>query len=387
MLVLKEAFQRKVAIAGVAESECGHSPGFTVLQHQALAAKRALDDAGLDKAEVDAIMAVDFLGLPSLQVAEYLGIKPRFTDTTVTGGSAFETLVEHAVLGIAAGLCDVALITYGSTLWSDRRRVTDGGGVDSRMPAAQFETPYGDLSPLSAYALAANRHMHEYGTTGEQLAEVAVSTRHWASLNPQALMREPITVTDVLASPMISSPLHKLDCCLMTDGGGAVVVTSAERARDLRRPPVYVLGSGFSSTHLVISQMKDLTTTGAVHSGRRAFELAGVSQGDVDVVEIYDSFTISVVIGLEDLGFCKKGEGGSFVEGGRLGPEGELPTNTSGGGLSHTHPGALGIFLIIEAVRQLRGDCSGRQVAGAQVALVHGIGGWLSSHATLILGR
>lgn len=385
--MLKDVFQRSVAIAGVAESECGQSMGLTILQHQALAAKRALDDAGIDKGEIDAIMAVDFLGLPSLQVAEYLGIKPRFTDTTVTGGSAFETLVEHAVLGISAGLCDVALITYGSTLWSDRRRVTESGGVDSRMPAAQFETPYGDLSPVSAYALAANRHMHEYGTTSEQLAEVAVSTRRWASLNSRALMREPITVADVIQSPMISSPLHRLDCCLMTDGGGAVVVTSAERARDLRRPPVYVLGSGFGGTHLVISQMNDLTITGAVDSGRRAFEFAGITNGDIDVVEIYDSFTISVVMGLEDLGFCKKGEGGSFVEGGRLGPGGELPTNTSGGGLSYTHPGALGIFLIIEAVRQLRGECAGRQVADAQVALVHGIGGWLSSHATLILGR
>jgi acetyl-CoA acetyltransferase len=385
--LLKDVFQKRVAIVGVAESECGQGMGLTILQHQALAAKRALDDAGLDKSEVDAVMAVDFLGLPSLQVAEYLGIKPRFTDTTVTGGSAFETLVEHAMLGITAGLCDVALITYGSTLWSDRRRVTESGGVDSRMPAAQFETPYGDLSPVSAYALAANRHMHEYGTTSEQLAEVAVSMRRWASLNSRALMREPITVADVLESPMISSPLHRLDCCLMTDGGGAVVVTSAERARDLRRPPVYVLGSGFSATHLGISQMKDLTTTGAVDSGRRALEFAGVTNEDIDVVEIYDSFTISVVMGLEDLGFCKKGEGGSFVERGRLGPGGELPTNTFGGGLSYTHPGALGIFLIIEAVRQLRGECAGRQVAGAEVALVHGIGGWLSSHATLVLGR
>jgi acetyl-CoA acetyltransferase len=382
---MNDPFKRTVAIVGVAESELGPGVGLTVLQHQALAAKRALDDAGLSRADVDAVMAVDFLGLPSLQIAEYLGIKPRFTDTTVTGGSAFETLVEHAALGIAAGLCDVVLITYGSTLWSDRRRVVEGGGIDPRMPAAQFETPYGDLSPISGYAMAAMRHMYEYGTTSEQLAEVAVSTRRWAALNPRALMREPIAVEDVLQSPMISSPLHRLDCCVMTDGGGAVVVTSAERARDLRKPPVYVLGSGFSATHHTITQMENLTTSGAVESGRRAFRMAGVTPDDIDVVEIYDSFTISVVMALEDLGFCKKGEGGAFVEGGRLGPGGELPTDTSGGGLSYTHPGAFGLFLIIEAVRQLRGEGGPRQVPDAKLALVHGIGGWLSSPTTLIL--
>jgi acetyl-CoA acetyltransferase len=384
--VIKGPFDRTVAIAGVAESECGQGTGLTILQHQAVAAKRALDDAGLTRADIDAVMAVDFLGLPSLQVAEYLGIKPRFTDTTVTGGSAFETLVEHASLAISAGLCEVVLITYGSTLWSDRRRVIEGGGVDMRMPAAQFETPYGDLSPISAYALAAQRHMFEYGTTSEQLAEVAVTARRWAALNPRALMREAITVGDVLQSPMISSPLHRLDCCVMTDGGGAVILTSTARSRDLRKRPVYVLGSGFSATHLSISQMEDLTTTGAVESSRRAFSIAGIRPANVDLVETYDSFTISVVIALEDLGFCEKGEGGSFVCEGRIGPGGQLPTNTSGGGLAYTHPGALGIFLIIEAVRQLRGECLERQVPGARLALVHGIGGWLSSHATLILG-
>lgn len=383
---MKDPFNKSVAIVGVATSDCGQNTSWTVLQHQALAAKRALDDAGLAKADVDAVLAVDFLGLPSLQVAEYLGIQPRFTDTTVTGGSAFESLVEHASLAISAGLCNVALITYGSTLWSDRRRVIEGGGVDHRMPAAQFETPYGDLSPISAYALAAMRHMHEFGTTSEQLAEVAVSTRRWASLNPEALMREPLSVPDVLQSPMISSPLHRLDCCLMTDGGGAVIVTSTERARDLRKRPVYLLGSGFSSTHLTIPQMRDLTRTGARESSRQAFERSGLTTREIDVVEIYDSFTISVVMALEDLGFCEKGEGGSFVANGRLGPGGALPTNTSGGGLSYTHPGAFGIFLIIEAARQLRGECGERQVPAARHALVHGIGGWLSSHATLVLG-
>ena len=357
-----------------------------MLQHQALAAKRALADAGLSKGDVDAVMTTDVVGLPSLQIAEYLGIKPRFTDTTITGGSAFEVFVEHAALAITAGLAEVVLITYGSSLWTDHRRLVEQGGVDPRMPAAQFEMPYGDLSPIAGYALAAMRHMHAFGTTSEQLAEVVVSSRRWAALNPKALLREPVSIDDVIQSPMVASPFHKLDCCLMTDGGGALVITSTERARDLRARPVFLIGSGFRSTHLTITHMDDLTTTGAVSSGRQAFARAGLKPKDIDVVEIYDSFTFSVVVALEDLGFCKKGEGGAFVGQGRLAPGGELPTNTSGGGLSYTHPGALGIFLVIEAVRQLRGECGNRQVPNAQVALVHGIGGWLSAHATLILG-
>jgi acetyl-CoA acetyltransferase len=383
---MKDPFSRAVAIVGVGESECGKGVSLSVLQHQALAAKRALDDAGLSKNDVDAVMTTDVLGLPSLQVAEYLGIKPRYTDTTITGGSAFEVFIEHGALAIAAGLCDVGLITYGSSLWSDHRRLVEQGGIDPRMPAAQFEMPYGDLSPIAGYALAAQRHMHQYGTTSEQMAEVAVASRQWAAHNPRALLREPITTSDVVQSPMIASPFHKLDCCLMTDGGGAVVITSTERAKDLRKRPVYVIGSGFSATHLTINQMDDLTATGAITSGRRAFAQAGLKPNDIDLVEIYDSFTFSVVVALEDLGFCEKGEGGRFVQNGRLAPGGELPTNTSGGGLSYTHPGALGIFLIIEAVRQLRGECSDRQVPDAELALVHGIGGWLSAHATLILG-
>lgn len=383
----RDAFARSVAIAGIGESECGKGVPLTVLQHQALAAKRALDDAGLTRNDVDAVMTTAEQGLPSLQIAEYLGIKPKFTDTTITGGSAFVVLVEHAALAIAAGRCEVVLITYGSSLWSDRRRLVGPSGIDPAMPAAQFEMPYGDFSPIAAYALAAQRHMYEFGTTSEQLAEVAVTSRKWASLNPKALLREPITVTDVLQSPLIASPFHKLDCCLMTDGGGAIVMVSAERAKDLRKPPIYILGSGFNSTHLTIPQMKDLTTSGAASSGRQAFETAGVDPADIDVAQIYDSFTFSVVLAVEDLGFCEKGEGGSFVENGRLGPGGELPTNTSGGGLSYTHPGALGIFLTIEAVHQLRNECGARQVPEAELALVHGIGGWLSTHATLILAR
>jgi len=383
---VRDPFNRSVAIVGVSESECGRGVSLTPLQHQALAANKALDDAGLRKSDVDALMTTDVIGLPSLMVAEYLGITPRFTDTTITGGSAFVVFVERAALAIAAGLCEVVLITYGSSLWSDRHRFSTAA-VDPRMPSAQFEFPYGDLSPISAYSLAAMRHMHEYGTTSEQFAEVAVASRQWAMRNPNALLRDPITIADVIESPVVASPFHKLDCCLMTDGGGAVIVTSVERAKDLRRDPVYLSGSGFSATHMSISQMHDLTVTGAVESGRLAFTRAGLAVKDIDVVEIYDSFTFSVILALEDLGFCDKGEGGRFVEGGRIGPGGSLPTNTSGGGLSYTHPGAFGIFLVIEAVRQLRGECGDRQVADAQRALVHGIGGWLSTHATLILTR
>jgi acetyl-CoA acetyltransferase len=383
---VRDPFNRSAAIVGVSESECGRGVSLTPLQHQALAANKALEDAGLRKSDVDAVLTTDVIGLPSLMVAEYLGIRPRFTDTTITGGSAFVVFVERAALAIAAGLCEVVLITYGSSLWSDRHRFSTAS-VDPRMPSAQFEFPYGDLSPISAYSLAAMRHMHEYGTTSEQFAEVAVSSRQWAMRNPNALLREPITIADVIESPMVASPFHKLDCCLMTDGGGAVIVTSAEHAKDLRRPPVYISGSGFSATHMTIPQMQDLTISGAVESGRLAFARAGLAPKDIDVVEIYDSFTFSVILALEDLGFCDKGAGGQFVEGGRIGPGGSLPTNTSGGGLSYTHPGAFGIFLVIEAVRQLRGECAERQVPDAQRALVHGIGGWLSTHATLILTR
>jgi acetyl-CoA acetyltransferase len=236
------------------------------------------------------------------------------------------------------------------------------------------------------YALAASRHMHEYGTTREQLAEVAVAARAWAKLNPKAFMRDDLTVDDVLGSRMVSSPLSVRDCCLVTDGGGAAIVTSVERARDLKVRPVYLLGAGEAHWHRNISQMPDLTVSAAAESGPRAFEMAGVRPEDVDVAMLYDAFTINTVLFLEDLGFCEKGEGGAFVSGGRISPRGRLAVNTSGGGLSYNHPGMYGLLLIVEAVRQLRGECGGRQVENADVALVHGNGGVLSSQVTAVLG-
>lgn len=382
-----DSLRKRAALVGVAEAELGHVRHKSALQLHAQAAKRALEDAGLRKDEVDAVLtAGEPRGMPSVLVAEYLGIRPRYTDSTSIGGSSFVAYVEHAAAAIAAGLCDVALITYGSTQWSNRSRRLSGR-MEANEPRMQFEVPYGPLLPIGAYALAAQRHMHQYGTTSEQLAQIAVSTRRWAMLNPVAFMRDPLTIEEVLNSPVVSSPLHLLDCCLVTDGGGALVITSAQRARDLRQTPVYVLGSGEGHTHLMISQMADLTTTGAVRSGALAFQRAGLKPADIDVAEIYDSFTITVLISLEDLGFCKKGEGGPFIEDGRTGPGGTLPVNTNGGGLSYCHPGMYGIFLVIEAVRQLRGECGPRQVPGAKIALCHGTGGVLSTQGTLILGR
>jgi acetyl-CoA acetyltransferase len=253
-------------------------------------------------------------------------------------------------------------------------------------PEAQFENPYGS-GLVTAYALAARRHMYQYGTTSEQLAEIAVATRKWAMLNPLAQMQDPLDIQGVLDSPIISSPLHQRDCCLINDGGGAVIITSRERARNLKKPPVWVLGSGEHLTHRGISNMPDLTVTPAKTSGELAFRMAGLTPGDIDVLEVYDSFTITVLLQLEDLGFCPKGEGGRFVEGQTTAPGGRLPTNTSGGGLSFLHTGMFGIFLLIEAARQLRGECGPRQVPGAGTALCSGMGGILSAASTVILGR
>lgn len=381
---------RKVAIVGVAESDIGRVPGKSKYQLSAEASRAALDEAGLTKDDVDGVFTTIITEggqFSSMLMAEYMGIRPRYTDSTSIGGSSFVAYVEHAAMAIATGLCDVALICHGSTNISDRGgRAGPVSGSGTVFGPTQFEEPYG-VSTVGSYALAAQRHMHEYGTTSEQLAEIAVATRKWASLNPRARMRDPISIEDVLNSRPIASPLHLLDCCLVTDAGGAVVLTSMERARDLKRRPVGVLGTGEAHTHRMISQMPDLTETAAKLSGRLAFERAGVGHADIDVAEIYDSFTITVLLTLESLGFCEKGEGGAFVEGQRTAPGGDFPMNTQGGALSYTHPGMFGIFTVIEAVRQLRGECGSRQVEGAELALANGTGGVLSSTGTIILGR
>lgn len=371
-------------MVGVAESDLGEvGPHLSSLDLIGQATVRALDDAGIDKAEIDGLFCHSaFFQLPPVAAAEYLGIRPRYSDSTAVGGSTFVGYLRHATAAINAGMCDVALITYGST-----QRSASGGLVSSGVPLTKsYETPFGPRLPATAYALAAARHMHEFGTTREQLAQVAVAARKWAQLNPVAFAQDDLTVEDVLASRMVSSPLTVRDCCLVTDGGGAVIVTSAQRATSMRKPPIFILGAAEAHWHKDIFQMPDLTVTAAAETGPRAFDLAGLTPADVDVLQLYDAFSINTLLFLEDLGFCAKGEAGSFVEDGAIAPGGHLPVNTNGGGLSYCHPGMYGIFLIIEAVRQLRGECGPRQVSDAHVGLVHGNGGMLSSQVTALLG-
>ena len=370
------------AIVGVAESDIGQvAEGMSVFDLMAQGASRALDDCGLTLKDVDGLFSATTQSrLSVLALAEYLGINPRFVGSTIVGGSSFEYHVAHAMAAIALGLCNVALIAYGSTQRSVGRRQASLREVNP------YETPFKPFLPSSAYALAASRHMHEFGTTREQLAAVAVAAREWALLNPAAWEKKPLTIEDVLSSRMVSYPFTVRDCCLVTDGGGAIVVTSAERARSLKKPPAYVLGFGHSVTHANISSMPDLTVTGAEAAGKAAYAMAGVGPADIKAVELYDAFTINTILFLEDLGFCRKGEGGAFASGGRIGPNGSLAVNTNGGGLSYCHPGMYGLFILIEAVRQVRDECGARQVRNCEVALAHGNGGVLSSQATVILG-
>ncbi len=370
------------AIVGVAESDLGHvADGLTPIDLMAQGITRALDDCGLQLTDVDGLFCATTQARTSaLSLCEYLGIDPPLIGSTILGGSSFEYHVEQAMAAIQLGQCSVAAIAYGSTQRSLGRKQAPEREINP------YETPFKPFLPASAYALAAHRHMHQFGTTREQLAAVAVSARDWARMNPLAWDKQPLTIEGVLGSRMISAPLTVRDCCLSTDGGGAIILTSAARARSLKQKPAFVLGCGQSITHASISSMPDLTVTGAKRAGETAYAMAKLGPKDIDVVELYDAFTINTILFLEDLGFCPKGEGGRFVEGGRIGPKGALPVNTNGGGLSYCHPGMYGLFLLIEATRQLRGECGDRQVKDATTALAHGNGGVFSSQATVILG-
>ncbi|WP_338931538.1 acetyl-CoA acetyltransferase [Streptomyces netropsis] len=384
---------RKVAVVGVALSDCGRVDTATPYALHAQAARRALADSGLDKEVVDGLASAGLGTLAPLEVGEYLGLRPTWVDSTGVGGSTWEVMAAHAADAIAAGHANAVLLVYGSTARADlkagRRRANLSFGT--RGPA-QFEMPYGHTL-VAKYAMAARRHMHQYGTTLEQFADVAVQTRANAAHNPQAMYRDPITVDDVLGGPLIADPFTKLHCCIRSDGGCAVLLAAQEYVADTAKPPVWVLGAGTAVSHTTMSEWADFTVSPAAVSGRRAFERAGVTPQDIEVAELYDAFTYMTLVTLEDLGFCAKGEGGAFVEGGRLLIGGELPVNTDGGGLSACHPGMRGLFLLVEAVRQLRGEVeAGRQVRKdggrlPRLAVASGTGGWFCSSGTVVLGR
>jgi acetyl-CoA C-acetyltransferase len=380
---------RKAAVVGVYEHPTRFAPDKTVYQIIAESLKGALDDAGLTIKDVDGVAAAGIGGgMGMIGLCDYLNLTPNFVDGTNVGGCSFLVHTMHAAAAIAAGLCEVAVVLYGSQISSARFAIGTGGGGGGGDAPEQFDGPFG-VTTVGSYAMVAQRHMHEYGTTSEQLAEVAVTMRLHASMNPAAKYRDLITVEDVLASRVISSPLHLLDCCIISDGGGALVITSAERARDLKKKPVYILGAAETVRHGGAGH-RDYLENAAAQTGKLAFERAGVKHADIDMGMIYDSFTITVISQLENLGFCKRGEGGAFVSGGRIRFDGAFPINTDGGGLSSNHPGMRGIFLVIEATKQLRDECGPRQVKDCKLAIAHGTGGALGTRhagATLILGN
>jgi len=372
-------------IVGAYEHPGRLMPDTSTAQIHVEAALGAVSDAGLRLTDVDGYFCSGDAPGGAIAMAEHLGLAVRHIDSTDLGGSSYVAEVSHAAQAIAAGKCTVALITMGGRPRSAGRRTAPSVG-----PAHPFEAPYGHSNPAS-YALAARRHMYEFGTTSAQLAEVKVAAASHAQHNPNALLRKPVTVEDVLNSPLIADPLRRMDCCVMTDGGGALVVVAPAVARSLSRRAVKVLGGSEAAKHNELGRI-DLTHTAAVWTGPRAFEEAGVSRADIDYVSIYDSFTITVVMTLEDLGFCAKGEGGRFVADGTLRSDGALPFNTDGGSLCNNHPANRGgMTRTIEAVRQLRGETAPEvQVPDCDIALVHGTGGWLGTRmgsATLILGQ
>ena len=375
------------AIAGIATFGNGETPGFTDMEILAKSARAAVADAGLKMSDIDGLCTASVAAsMWTMPVIEYLGIRPTFINGTMLGGSSFVAHLLPAMLALQSGQCNAVLVCYGSAQRSAQFGRKEVAGARKYLDPQPYEHPYNPLLPLSAYALIASRHMHEFGTTRRQLAEVAVAARGWASMNPEAFMRGALSIEEVMSARMVSDPLTVRDCCLVTDGGGAYVLVSAARARDLPNQPVFVLGTGTAVWNRQVSSMHDLTTTAATASGRAAYDMAGMTAKEIDLVQLYDAFTINTIMFLEDLGFCKKGEGGAFVEHGGIAPGGHLPVNTNGGGLSCTHPGMYGVFTVIEAVRQLRGICGERQIAAAKTAIAHGNGGTLSSQATAILG-
>lgn len=379
----------RAAIVGLGETEVGKVPGMSATQMCVKASRLALKDAGLTNKDVDGVITANSWSEPHYYhaewIAEYLGIRPRHCLTVATGGGTIISAMHHAVSSIAAGLCSTVLLAAADNWLSafSRAKMVELMAANAGHP--QFEVPFGTFVP-ALYALFAQAHMGKYGVRAEQYAAVAVTARKHAALHPGAQMREPLTVADVLDSKRVAEPLHLLDCALISDGGAAMVLTSAERANDLRTKPVYALGFGEAHQHEHISQAESLTETAATDSGAQAYEMAGVAADEIDQAMLYDAFTPNVVMFLEDLGFCERGDGGAFVEAGEIELGGRLPVNTSGGLLSYAHPGNPGALLLaVEAARQVRGECGARQVPEARISLVHAEGGIMSSHASAIL--
>jgi acetyl-CoA acetyltransferase len=387
--MLDKSLRGKVAIVGVADTEVGVLPGRTPMEMGVEAALAAIADAGLEKNDVDGLVTCNAMAQPMMYhaeaTAEYLQIFPRYCIAAGAGGGTTFSIIHHAASAIATGMADVVVVAMADAMRSGLTR-DQAMLVQASTGHPEFEQPYGPTVP-AYYALIAQAHMAEFGTTQEQFASIAVACRAHAARNPAAQMRDLISVEDVLESRMIADPLHLLDCSLVSDGGSAIVLTSSERAADMKQTPIYLLGAGEGHSHEHISAARNLTTSAAKEAGQRAFEMSGLRPTDMDFAQLYDCFTPTVLVELEDLGFCNKGEGGAFVESGALLPGGSLPVNTHGGLLSHSHPGNPGsMFALTESVWQLRGEASGRQVAGSKNALVHAQGGIMSSHTALVLG-
>lgn len=383
---------QEAVIVGAAESDTvGRVPDKSVLQLQAEAAQNAIDDAGISPDSIDGLFIQgagfrDRFHFPQVTVGEYLGIDPRISSSNDMGGASAYGHVEYAKLAIEAGIIDQALVTYGSTNYSDRKRGTTPNRPEQAIFNRQYQDPYGYVSPIAAYAMAAQRYLHEYDVTETDLAEIAVSTREWAKLNPKAMMQDDLTVEDVRESPPICTPLNKLDCCLVSDAGGALVLASSDSVDTTNEtPPIRISGIAQTHTHDVISQMDELIEPGARRTAEEAYKMAGVSPSDIDVAQLYDSFTITTALLTEAVSLAKPGEATELFASGETRPGGSMPINTSGGGLSYLHPGTYGIFTIIEAVRQVRGTAGDRQAPGVETALAHGVGGRLSTQATMIL--
>ena len=380
----------KTAVVGLAESGCGMASGWSAMEIMANSVHDALDDAGIKLNEVDGVFAATaFHSMAAMSLSEYLGLKPKFADGSQIGGSSFLSHILTAALALDAGLINVAVVAYGSNQKSI-------GGFKTISEAMPYEAQYEPRMPVTAYALAAKRYMHEFGASREDLANVAVSARDWALLNPRAYTYDkgPLTVEDVLSARPIVDPLGKLDCCLVTDGGAAVIMTRFDRAKDTKNTPIYLLGAAMEHHHRMVSEMPDLVRTSAMDSSQRAFKMSSYKATDMDTIQLYDAFTINTLLFLEDLGFCKKGEAIELVKNNNIGPSGSLKVNTNGGGLSCVHPGMYGLFVTLEAIRQLRnsaGDNVGERSGGgwidnAKLSVAHGNGGVLSSQVTNVWG-